>query len=568
MRLESDVPLEPLPGALAVWEERVITGRAQVGDDKMRRELGKGCTDGDVRCPFGCDAAFTWWHVQFNCQECGLRARRETWARCLRSCSALGDDHSQWVQVLRAVDEGVTTEPSQATRRAVARSWDPPKDPKSGREERMRKAGRTALSVACRAGLELQVYSEVASDYFSRRLRRRLGETARKQKIVWAWRGVVARRGPRRASELALLQVAAIELRLMPIGQAVLAEREQLRQQARGQATCSAVAALEWLMVWTLRRWLVLTRRRAAVISAVPQVLEELCGGDGGGLTQWQGGGAGGGRRCVRGVWERFNGVGRARRAFWLAGAYHEAAAGARAWQRRQDARMMESLRQGQEHELPLAGLQRWVHGMSNRDARAQPGLRALRGQMANELIRQGARSDGRGRHAVDSVLEWGWGGANGRTRMAKVSWRGFDLEGTGARWEPTWMPRTSLTPDLQAMDPRVAALAERREREAVACVPDPLRRRTPRIAGALPAAGLETTRGRKRGSKEAASAASKRVRGEQLAVVNQRGRTRGQKRAAGVSAEECEDQPRGSGEAPRQLRKRRDVPAEQGLER
>ena len=78
----------------------------------------------------------------------------------------------------------------------------------------------------------------------------------------------------------------------------------------------------------------------------------------------------------------------------------------------------------------------------------------------------------------------------------------------------------------------------------------------------------METTRGRKRGSKEAAPAASKRVRGEQLAVVNQRGRTRGQKRAAGVSAEECEDQPRGSGEAPRQLRKRRDVPAEQGLER
>ena len=218
---------------------------------------------------------------------------------------------------------------------------------------------------------------------------------------------------------------------------------------------------------------------------------------------------------------------------------------------------MMESLRQGQEHDLPLAGLQRWVQGVSNRDARGQPGLKVLRGQMANELIRQGARSDGRGRHAVDSVLEWGWGGANGRTRMAKVRWRGFDLEGSGARWEPTWMPRTSLTPDLQAMDPRVAVLAERREREAVARAPNPLRRRTPRIAGVLPAVGLEVTRGRKRGNKEAVSASSKRVRGEQSAEDNQRGRTRSQKRSAGVNGEDSEGQLRGSGEAPRQLRKR-----------
>ena len=78
----------------------------------------------------------------------------------------------------------------------------------------------------------------------------------------------------------------------------------------------------------------------------------------------------------------------------------------------------------------------------------------------------------------------------------------------------------------------------------------------------------MEVMRGRKRGSKETVSAASKRVRGAQSAEVNQRGRTRSQKRSAGVNGEDSEGQLRGSGEEPRQLRKRRNVPAEQGLER
>ena len=69
-------------------------------------------------------------------------------------------------------------------------------------------------------------------------------------------------------------------------------------------------------------------------------------------------------------------------------------------------------------------------------------------------------------------------------------------------RWEPTWMFRSSLTADLQDMDPRVAELAERRERAAIARAPDPWRRRTPRIAGVLPSDGLSTTRGQKRGGK------------------------------------------------------------------
>ena len=243
-----------------------------------------------------------------------------------------------------------------------------------------------------------------------------------------------------------------------------------------------------------------------------------------------------------------------------MAGAYYEAAECERAWQRRRDAQMMERLQQVQGQSLPISGLQRWVQTVINRNARVQPGLRELRGRLANELIRQGARSDGRGRHAVDRVLEWGWGGAHGKTRMAKVSWLGFDLEGSGAPWEPTWMFRTSLTTDLQETDPRVTELAEGRERAAAARVPDPLRRRTPRIAGVSPEVGLAMSRGQKRGGREAGSTATKKARGAQSADSDQRNHTRGQKRAGGVSRREAggsEGRSQGREGEPRQRHKR-----------
>ena len=122
---------------------------------------------------------------------------------------------------------------------------------------------------------------------------------------------------------------------------------------------------------------------------------------------------------------------------------------------------------------------------------------------------------------------------------MAKVSWLGFDLEGSGAPWEPTWMLRSSLTADLQETDPRVMELAARRERAAAARVPDPLRRRTPRIAGVSPEVGLALTRVQKRGGREAGPAATKKARGTQSAESDQRNHTRGQKRAGGGSRRE-----------------------------
>ena len=154
---------------------------------------------------------------------------------------------------------------------------------------------------------------------------------------------------------------------------------------------------------------------------------------------------------------------------------------------------------------------------------------------------------------------------------MAKVSWLGFDLDGSGAPWEPTWMFRTSLTADLQETDPRVMELAEGRERAAAARVPDPSRRRTPRLAGVSPAVGLETSRGQKREGREAGSAAPKKARGAQSTESDQKSQTRGQKRAGGASrreAEGSEGRRQGREGEPRKRHKRRSTPMEQGLER
>ena len=68
---------------------------------------------------------------------------------------------------------------------------------------------------------------------------------------------------------------------------------------------------------------------------------------------------------------------------------------------------------------------------------------RALR----NAQVAAGVSSDGRGRWAVDVILEWRGGSAN---RMAHVRWLGFDPR-TGLPWLDSWEPRGNLTHDLRA---------------------------------------------------------------------------------------------------------------------
>ena len=113
-------------------------------------------------------------------------------------------------------------------------------------------------------------------------------------------------------------------------------------------------------------------------------------------------------------------------------------------------------------------------------------------------------------------------------------------------------------------------SLEGRRERAAAARVPDPLRRRTPRIAGVSPEVGLALPRVQKRGGREAGSATTKKARGTQSAESDQRNHTRGQKRAGGGSRREIgggEGRSQGRAGEPRQ-RHKRSAHMEQGLER
>ena len=71
----------------------------------------------------------------------------------------------------------------------------------------------------------------------------------------------------------------------------------------------------------------------------------------------------------------------------------------------------------------------------------------ARRRTLLNAEIGNGLAPDGRGRWAVDAVLEWR-GGAGGREAL--VRWCGFD-PATGEPWEDSWEPRAALTSDLRA---------------------------------------------------------------------------------------------------------------------
>ena len=71
---------------------------------------------------------------------------------------------------------------------------------------------------------------------------------------------------------------------------------------------------------------------------------------------------------------------------------------------------------------------------------------RACSRAMHNALIEAGVEPDGRGRWAVDSILDWR-GQAN--SREALVQYAGFDRV-TGLRHPPTWVPIGRLSTDLQ----------------------------------------------------------------------------------------------------------------------
>ena len=86
------------------------------------------------------------------------------------------------------------------------------------------------------------------------------------------------------------------------------------------------------------------------------------------------------------------------------------------------------------------------VHALAN----ARQWLGRCAGVMRRELynfeVGHGFRADGRGRWAVDEILEWR---GNGDEREALVRWLGFNSI-SGEPWEDSWRPRRSLTADLR----------------------------------------------------------------------------------------------------------------------
>ena len=71
----------------------------------------------------------------------------------------------------------------------------------------------------------------------------------------------------------------------------------------------------------------------------------------------------------------------------------------------------------------------------------------ARRRMLRNQEVIHGVAPDGRGRWAVEEILEW----RDGTTeREALVRWCGFDPD-TGRPWDDSWEPRSWLTSDLRA---------------------------------------------------------------------------------------------------------------------
>ena len=142
---------------------------------------------------------------------------------------------------------------------------------------------------------------------------------------------------------------------------------------------------------------------------------------------------------------------------------------------------------------------------MERRGVRPSPALEALanarrllrqrpaarKRMLRNEEVASGVAPDGRGRWAVEQVVEWR-GGA--RDREARIRWCGFDPE-TGEPWEDSWVPRAFLSADLR----RGGLIREARRRcdgveEGEAGgrrEEDVLRRKSPRVAGLEPGPGL-----------------------------------------------------------------------------
>ena len=116
--------------------------------------------------------------------------------------------------------------------------------------------------------------------------------------------------------------------------------------------------------------------------------------------------------------------------------------------------------------------------------------LRVCKRSIHAACITAGIEGDGRGRWAVSRVLDWRGGYRN---REALVEWAGFDRV-ANRPWPNSWVARRMLTEDLRkegSIRPKIKRVADTSASSAET-------RKSPRLAGEIPVAGLMSDRKRR----------------------------------------------------------------------
>jgi hypothetical protein len=486
----SELRLAALPGRVARWADRVLSARAQVGDQRLRRQMGDRCFDCDVVCPFGClmsdglaegeqgprrRAPCTWWHVQFVCPCVGLVEARDTWSRTIDAAweamrsegrSSEGEAHPQLWAARSLLDGGFTDEPDGGSLRLVRQLLGNAVSPtrgKGGSREAKHWAWRVMVS-----GLELQVRVDELAKGFSSGVQKLVKSRRFMASHLRAWRLLVLRGGPARAAVLAGASTARDAVCLATCSTVVpgLGGVQSLVHRATaawgplalaGSLTDAPTTAC-WLRVWFLR--LALCTRESRRARLQPAGTEVGCFASRevaciswsalgfGVAVPWEAGGVAGRRWMVEGVWRAVKlerGIRHAWRAWAVAGGVKAMALergrlrGAE--ETRRAARLLSFVEQrGLQPDPMLAAL-----GNARRSLHQRAPAR--RRMLRNQEVIHGVAPDGRGRWAVEGILEW----RDGTTeREALVRWCGFDPD-TGRPWDDSWEPRSWLTSDLRA---------------------------------------------------------------------------------------------------------------------
>ena len=342
-------------------------------------------------------------------------------------------------------------------------------------------------------GLELQALVDESAKGFSAGVKRRVQARGKLAVHLREWRLVVVRGGPARAAALARVSTAraAVEeatcLTVVPgvgsVWPLVQSATAWWTPLALADTAADAPVTAWWLRLWLLRlasraasarlrmfagrapllrallrRW---ARRVPAdaplrpantlfgVRATVGMALIGQAAIGVGVAVPWEEGGTEGRRRRDEGgVWRAISfgdGLAHTWRAWTAAGGQKAM------WRERGRRREVDETRRA-------ARLNDW---MEECGVRVPPALAALanarrllrqrpvarRRMLANAEIGCGLAPDGRGRWAVESVMDWR-GGSGGREAL--IRWCGFDPT-TGEPWEDLWEPKAALTADLRA---------------------------------------------------------------------------------------------------------------------